>query len=562
MVNWKSRKLGDLLLLANGIVALILANIVASQFFFRIDMTQEQRYTIKEPTRNLLSELDDVVYVEVFLEGDLNASFRRLRNAIGETLEVFDGYAKRGIRYKFTDPTSAMSAKAQNEFVQELVAKGIQMLPVIENRDGQRTEKIVFPGAVISYRGLETGVMLFKHSQGKNYQEVVNQSIEGLEYELAGAIQRLSSDNSRRIAFLSGHGELDEQETASFRSALMERYDVATVSLSGPLKPADCQVLIVAKPTTQFSEKEKYVLDQYIMNGGRLLMCLDRMDATMDSASREDYFATPVETGLMDQLFRYGVRVNPDLVQDRVSSRYPVVTSVVDNQPQVMQTEWPFFPLINRYGQHSVTRNLDAVLTRFISSIDTVGADGIKKTPLMMTSPYARRISSPVRVSVNDLRKNVDPASFNEGPIALGFLLEGSFTSVFRNRFLPDGVDNAGYRDAGLPAKIIVVGDGDIMRNDINTRNGKPQQLGLDPFSGYVFANQELLLNMVAYLADENGLIMARNREIRLRPLDKARVREERTLWQFVNVGMPLALVIVFGVTRSYFRRRRYAQFA
>ena len=235
---------------------------------------------------------------------------------------------------------------------------------------------------------------------------------------------------------------------------------------------------------------------------------------------------------------------------------------MVDNQPQIMQTEWPFFPLINQYASHPTTRNLDAVVTRFISSIDTVRADGIRKTALMMTSPYARKTNSPVKVSVADLRQNVDPASFSEGPIAVGYLLEGSFTSLYRNRFAPAGVDTTGYKTSGVPSKIIVIGDGDLFRNDINPRNRKPQQLGLDPFSGYVFANQDLLLNMISYLADAHGLITARNREVRLRPLDKEKIRLERARWQVVNLGVPLFLLLTFGVVRTVWRRRRYSHFA
>jgi ABC-2 type transport system permease protein len=561
MVSWKSRKLGDLLILANGVTILLLANILSSAWFFRVDMTQERRYSIQKPTRELLSSLDDVVYVEVFLEGELNPSLRRLRNAIGETLEVFDSYAPEGIQVRFTDPATAKSKKAQSEFAEELAAKGIQMLPVVETRDGQRVEKVVFPGALITYQGMETAVMLFKHSQARNYQEVVNQSIEGLEYELASAIQRLGVQERKTIGFLSGHGELDEGETASLRSALGDRYDVRNVFLSEAVHPRDCDVLVIAKPRTRFSEQEKYQLDQYILSGGRVLAGLDQMDASMDSVSRDDYFAFPLETGLMDQFFRYGVRVNLDLVQDRVAARYPVVTGVIDNKPQIMQAEWPFFPLINQYGSHPITRNLDAVITRFISSIDTVRADGIVKTPLMMTSPYARTTGAPVNVSVNDLRRNVDPAAFNQGPITVGYLLEGSFTSLYRNRFAPAGIDTAGFRKSGVPSKIIVLGDGDIFRNDINPRNRKPQQLGLDPFSGYVFANEDLLLNMISYLADESGLITARNREVRLRPLDKEKIRLERTRWQLINLGAPLLFIAGFGFLRSYWRRRRYSTF-
>jgi gliding-associated putative ABC transporter substrate-binding component GldG len=263
----------------------------------------------------------------------------------------------------------------------------------------------------------------------------------------------------------------------------------------------------------------------------------------------------------MDQLFRYGARVNLDLVQDRVAARYPVVTGMVDNKPQIMQAEWPFFPLINQYGEHPTTRNLDAVLTRFISSIDTVRADGVRKTALMLTSPYARKSTAPVKVSINDLRRNVDPSSFAEGPIPVAYLLEGSFTSLYRNRFAPQGVDTVGFKKVGIPSKIIVIGDGDIFRNDINPRNHKPQQLGLDPFSGYVFANQDLLLNMVSFLADEDGLITARNREIRLRPLNKEKIRIERARWQLINLGIPLLFLLAFGIARRYWRSRKYAQF-
>jgi ABC-2 type transport system permease protein len=562
MVSWKSKKLRDLLILANGLCFMLLLNILSSAWFGRVDMTQERRYSVQPPTRALLSSLEDVVYVEVFLEGELNPSLRRLRNAIGETLEVFDGYSSRGVQFRFTDPSLAKSKKAQSEFAQELADRGIQMLPVVETRDGQRVEKIVFPGAIVAYQGMETAVMLFKHSQARNYQEVVNQSIEGLEYEIASAIQRLGAGERRRIGFLGGHGELDEQQTASLRDALLSRYDVVDVDLSGKLGPLDCEVLVIAKPLRPFSEQEKFRLDQYVLNGGRLIAGLDQLDASMDSASRENYFAFPLHTGLMDQFFRYGARVNPDLVQDRVSARYPVVTGMVDNQPQIMQMEWPFFPLINQYGAHPTTRNLDAVATRFISSIDTVRADGIRKTPLMMTSVYARKTNSPVKVSVDDLRRNVDPASFSDGPICVGYLLEGSFTSLYRNRFAPQGVDTTGYRTAGIPSKIIVIGDGDLFRNDINPRNRKPQQLGLDPFSGYIFANQDMLLNMISYLADENGLITARNREVRLRPLDKEKIRQERTGWQVVNLGVPLLFLLAFGVTRNVWRKRRYSRFA
>jgi ABC-2 type transport system permease protein len=319
-------------------------------------------------------------------------------------------------------------------------------------------------------------------------------------------------------------------------------------------------VVIIAKPIRKFSETDKFKLDQYVMRGGSLLMFIDQMHASMDSASMENNFAFPYETGLMDLLFRYGVRVNPDLIQDRFSASYPVVVTEVDDKPQIMQMEWPFFPLIYQHADHSISRNVDAAITKFISSIDSVRADGVKKTALFFSSQYSRKLTAPVKVSVNDLRKNVSPEAFNEGPIPVAWLLEGNFTSLYKNRFLPEGVTKEGYHENGA-AKMIVVGDGDFIRNDVNPRNGMAQQLGMDPISGRVFANEPIVMNMVAYLTDQNGLITARNKEVTLRPLDKERAKNEKTLWQMLNLGLPLLIIVLFGIALSWYRKRTYANF-
>ena len=560
MVNWQSKKLGDLLWLANGAVAVVLLNLAASLYFFRIDLTEEKRYTIKAPTRALLQNLQEPVDIEVFLEGDLNAGFTRLQKSVAETLEEFRIYSNNQVRYTFTNPTAARSEKAQAEFARDLAARGVQMLPVIETRDGERVEQIVFPGALVTYGGSETGVMLFKGNRAENAQEVLNQSIEGLEYELANAIHKLVNEERRQITFVQGHGELDSVYMASWRNALEELYDVANVNLASVNEvPGD--VAIIAKPTERFSEADKYKLDQFLMRGGRLLMLLDRLDASMDSASRSDYFAFAYETGLEDQLFRYGVRINPDLLQDAVAAKYPVVTGRIGNQPQIRQLDWPFFPLINGYADHPVTRNLDMSLTRFASSIDTVKAPGIRKTPLLFSSRYSRRLTAPVKVAVNDLR-DTNPAQFAEGPIAMGYLLEGTFTSLYRNRFLPDGIAGQNRIDSSVPTRLVVIADGDLVRNDVNPRNGQVQVLGLDPFSGYTFANQDLAMNLVAYLADENGLITTRNKEVKIRPLDRQRVKEEKVFWQTLNLALPLALLTAFGLAHAYYRKRKYARFS
>ncbi|MEQ1585957.1 MAG: gliding motility-associated ABC transporter substrate-binding protein GldG [Cyclobacteriaceae bacterium] len=554
----KSKKTGDLLLLANGLVLVILFNIIAAFYFFRIDLTEEKRYTIQPQTRTILENLEEVVFVEVFLEGkDLNPEFRRFQKSIRETLEEFRIYSGNKIQYTFTDPLQAANEKARNEFIAELNSKGVSPRNVIETRDGQRVEKFVFPGALISYEGFETGVMLLKGSRAQN----INPSMEGIEFELANAIHKLSNINRKRVGLLTGHGELDSLEFASFNNALLDQYDVFKVSLSRKGTLTGYDLLIIAKPTLRFSNQDKYKLDQYLMRGGKILFLLDRLDADMNRASEEDYFAFPYELNLDDQLFKYGVRINPDLIQDAVSGKYPVVVGGDRNRPQIMQLDWPFFPLINQYANNPITRNLDASLLKFVSSIDTVKATGVRKTPLLFSSQYSRKVSAPVKVGVNDLRKQMQEGNFDSGKIPISYLLEGEFTSLYKNRFAPEGVDTIGFKEQSVSTKIIIVADGDLARNDVNPRDGNPQQLGLDPFTQYTFANQDLLLNMVAYLVEENGLIKARNKEIKVRPLDKEKIRNERSFWQVINLVLPMLVLIAFGIVRAYWRKVKYTRF-
>jgi ABC-2 type transport system permease protein len=556
-----SKRIGDLLVLVNALIVAIIINQVASFYFFRLDLTEEKRYTMKEPTRQLLQQLPDEVFVEVFLAGDLNPGFTRFQKAIAETLEEFRIFSDNRVKFIFTDPAQAKSDQDRQEYMRFLAAKGVLPLPVFETRDGQRIEKIVFPGALISFRGQERGVMLFKTNLTGRPQEVLNQAIEGIEYELANAIQLLTSDEIRTIGWVTGHEELDTLQSASFRAALTEKYLLQNVSLANPTDLKSPSVLIFAKPKTSFTETEKYYLDQYLMEGGRALFMLDRLEASMDSISREDYFAFPYELNLDDQLFKYGVRINQDLVQDRMAAPYPVVTSVVGGKPQIVKMEWPFFPLINLFADHPATRNMDAVILRFASTMDTIKAIGVKKTPILFTSPYSRKNAAPVRVDVNDLRNQAKADAFNEGSLPMGFLLEGTFTSLYKNRFAPKGVNPDGFKASSVPTRLIILADGDIARNEVNWRQGRAQPVGYDPVTEYTFSNKDLLMNLVSYLVDPNGLINARNNEIKLRPLDTERIKGERTYWQVLNLVLPMVLLIVFGILLMFWRKRRFTQF-
>lgn len=562
MVKFNSKRTGDLLLLANGLVLLVLINVLASHYFFRIDLTEEKRFSIKDQTKQMLRELDDKVYVEVYLEGELNAGFRRLQKSVRETLEEFRIYSDDKVQFVFVDPSTARSQNARNEYMQELMQKGIVPTNVVDSKDGQVSQKIIFPGALISYGGFETGVNLLKSNNAAGTpEEKINGSLEGVEYELANAIYKMTNTDRKRIGLVTGHGELDSLEIASLNNALLEMYSVVKVDIGKKKSLEHYDALIIAKPTRAYGELDKYKLDQYIMNGGKALFLIDKLEATMDSASQEGYVAFPYTTNLDDQLFKYGIRLNLDLVQDGQSGKYPVITGEVDGKAQLQLMNWPFFPLINRYADHTITRNLDAVVTRFISTVDTVKATGVRKTPLLFTSQYSRRISAPVLVNINDVRKNLKKEDFTLSYLPVGYLLEGKFNSLYKNRFVPAGADQKSFMEQSVATKLVVIADGDLARNDVNPRTRQPQQLGFDPFSKYTFANQELLLNVVNYLVNGDGLITARNKEVKIRPLDKEKIRTERTTWQVINLAIPLVLLVLYGIARAFLRKRKYATF-
>lgn len=561
MVNWKSKKLGDFLWLANALLIVVLLNLLAGYRFFRIDLTEENRYSIKDQSKRILNSLEEEVYIEVFLEGDLNPGFKRLRKSIEETLNEFRIYSDNKVRYTFTDPGQAMGQKARSEFMADLASRGIQPTNVIDKKDGQRVEKIVFPGAIVSYAGFETGVMLLKGNKAFSSEQVLNQSIEGIEFELVNAIHKLTNSDRKQVAFTTGHGELDSLSIAGFKNDLVEFYDVSKVRLSNSKALDQYDVVVIAKPTAPFTALEKYRLDQYIMRGGKVLFMLDKLSANMDSASHESALAIPYEVNLDDQLFRYGVRINPDLIQDQNAALFPVVTGQLDGKPQMEMIDWPFFPLINHYPDHPITRNLDAVLTRFVSSIDTVKAEGVTKTGLLFTSPYSRKLGVPVNISVNELRKNVTAQDFTSAHVPVAYLLEGKFTSLYKNRFPPEGADNDPGKTESVPTQLIVISDGDIARNEINIRTRQPQPLGFDPYAQYTFANKDFLLNAIAFLTDENGLIQTRTKQVKIRPLNREKINEEQTKWQLINLVLPLLILLGYGLLRAYLRKRNFAQF-
>lgn len=559
MVTKNNKKTESILYLLIGLVGIVLLNLLAYRLIWRIDLTEEKRYTIQPATRQMLSDLPGKVYVEVYLEGDFNPEFKRLQKSIRETLEQFRIYGGSNIQFRFQSPDEAESAKARNQFYYKLANMGIQPTTVFDNKDGQKIEKLIFPGAMVSYQGQEVGVLLLKGNRAAGSSAVLNQSIEGIEYELANAIRKITQPEKRRIALIQEHGELDSLETAGMMNSLLENYQVLKVNLSQKAVLEGYDAVIIAKPRIAFNEREKYLLDQYLMKGGKLLFFIDQLSVNMDEAAADVTLALPVEHNLDDLLFKYGVRINQDLVQDIQCGNFPVVVGNMGDQPQITMLPWPYFPLTAQYGKHPIVRNLDATLVRFGASIDSVKALGVIKTPLMFSSPYTKLSTSPVSVSLNDLRGGLNPQLFTKGAIPMVYLLEGNFVSAFKNRVVPEGFDKSKHIEIAQNGKVLVCSDGDLIRNELDNKTGQPLPLGFDQFSRKTYANNDFLLNAINYMTDENGIIAARSKEVKIRPLDKIRVQAEKLKWQIINIAAPLVLLIVFGILRAWWRKRKYS---
>ncbi|MFT2008755.1 gliding motility-associated ABC transporter substrate-binding protein GldG [Pontibacter sp. 13R65] len=553
--NKRRRDIINFLLLVGGIVLL---NVLAASYFFRIDLTEDKRYTIAPVTKQMLSNLDDDVVVEVYLEGDFPAGFKRLQQSVRETLNEFKVYAGANIRTVYIDPTAIPNDTARAHYFTQLAEKGIMPTNLRASEEGKQVERLVFPGAVVKYKGKEATVNLLKGNLAASAEQRLNQSVEGVEYELATAIRKVAFPARRTIGYIMGQGQLEMQQVADLVGSLGEYYRVARGELSQIPDLQGLDLIIVAKPTKPFSELDKYKIDQFIMNGGKAVFFVDALNASLDSVGAGGMFAMPYNLNLDDLLFRYGVRLNPEMIMDLNSGFIPMVTGYLGDKPQTEMINWRFYPLLNNFSQHPITRNLDAVYTKFVGTIDTVRADGIRKTPLIFTSTYSRVLQPPVPLTFEEARMEVRPEQYTAGPQPVGYLLEGKFTSLFRNRRAPQGAATTAVKEKGLATTVAVFSDGDLVRNDVNPRTGQPYELGFDRYNNVKFANKDLALNTIHYMLDSEGLINVRAKEIKLRPLDKVKVKEERTRWQLLNLVVPIVLLAIFGMLRLYLRKRKY----
>ena len=547
-----------------GIALIIAINVFASSFIYRIDLTEDKRYTILDATKKTIENLEDEVVIKIYLEGDgLPAEFKRMRNSIAQTLDEFKVYAGANLKYRFIDPMKLEDAQKDSLF-KELSQKGIKATNIKVTEDGKKVEKLIFPGAIMSYKGTEKAILLLKGDQKAsvaNPAQILNQSIENLEYEFGAAIKQMTSKQSKKIGFLFGHGELQLLQVADTDRSLRESCQTFNVDLTKSKDLYGLDAIIVAKPTESFSDDDKYKIDQFIMRGGKALFFIDALDVREDSIRNKDgAVAFPYEHKLTDMFFRYGVRFNDDFIEDLSCGQLALIVGNMGDKPQMEQMMWKHYPLITNFFPHPIVRNLDALYTRYVSTLDTVKAEGIRKIPLAMTSNDTKIMKPIIKITYNDAREQPKLEDYKAGAKTVAYLLEGKFTSLFRNRITPTDARSKDFVEKGVDTKILICSDGDMIRNEANYKKGAYMPLGFDKNTGVTFANKKFILNAVDYLLDDKGIILARNKEIKMRPLDKNKLQNERTKWQFINMVVPVLVVVIFGLLFGYWRKRKYGK--
>ncbi|MBC8052843.1 MAG: gliding motility-associated ABC transporter substrate-binding protein GldG [Sphingobacteriaceae bacterium] len=543
------------------IAGILIVNIASSYFFERFDFTTEKRYTLSQNTKNILSQLKEPLQVTVYLEGDFPAGFKRLRNATRDILADYRAYSQKNIRFDFVNPSSGDKESQERTYL-GLVEKGLQPTNLTVDTEDGRTQKIIFPAALITYQGKQMAVNLFHSKIGASPEDVLNNSIQNLEYAFTSAIKKTISGGRPRIGFTEGNGELTDLQLSDAISSLQYGYEAGRVNLNEiTFEGLDkLKLIIIPKPDKEFTEAEKYKIDYFLMRGGSILWTIDNVHAELDSLRNAgSQLAFAKKLNLDDMLFKYGARINYDLIADMSCAQIPLNVGNVGGQAQIQLVPWLFYPIFVPVSKHPLVKNLDGIRSEFANTIDTIAVDGVKKQVILSTSPFNRLLRVPSMISLQMVEQEPNPEDFKSAPKPVAVLLEGSFPSVFVNRPVPEGIIGRQSLPAkSRPAKMIVVADGDILKNQVSSQDGSPFPLGFDRYTQQQFGNKNFLLNIADYLTDDSGIIELRNKEIKIRLLDKARIRDEKLTWQLINILAPLFLIIGFAVVYYYYRKRRF----
>ncbi len=553
----------SVLSLFGTLVALLALNFASSFVFSRFDLTHDNRYTLSEPSLNIISEIQEPIEVEVYLEGDFPLEFRRLQTETKQILEEFSAYND-NIVYKFVNPIASEENSVQ--VIEQMYKEGYKPISVTVNDKGKQSQEVVFPWAKVTFQGRTARIPLLKNAMGASTEDKVNTSVQHLEYTFVDAFNKVLHEKSKKIAIIKGIGEVNDIYMADFLMSLRDSYYIAPFTLDSvsidPKKALaqlkEYDLAIIAKPSKPFSEDKIQVLDQYVMNGGKSLWMLDQVQAEMDSLSMNgSMLAYPKDQSLGELLFKYGVRLNPNLVKDEMGTPIKLATGQQGSETVYEEFTWKFAPFAMSSSNHPIVKNIDGVKFDFANSIDTLKND-INKTVLLQSSPYSKTVGVPSEVSLNVIAEEVTPEMYkDQGNIPLAVLLEGNFTSVFNNRILP--FEDSSFKNKGVENKMVVIADGDIARNQLD-QNYEPMELGYDKWTNNLYGNKEFLMNSVNYLLDDTGLINIRTKDVKLPLLNKEEVYKNYDKIRTLIVGLPIVLLIIFGFVFTYLRKKKYTK--
>jgi len=559
----KKQQKQRILSLLGIVLLLIVLNGIGSFFFKRFDLTQDKRYTLSETTLNVVNQINEPLYIEVFLEGQFPLEFRRLQTETRQLLEEFRAYNS-NIQFVFTNPVPDGSESM--EVAQALFERGMKPIQVTLSDKGKKVQEMVFPWAIASYRDKDTQIPLLKNMMGANTEEKVISSVQHLEYAIADAIHRVSTEKQKKIAIIKGNGELEDYYIADFLKGIREQYLIGPFTLDSvaknPQKTLEelkkYDLAVIAKPTTSFSEDRIQVLDQFVMNGGKTIWLIDQVQADVDSLYQSGAMLSyPKDQSLGELFFKYGVRVNPVLVKDEQATPIKLAIGRQGSETQYEEFLWKFAPFAYPQSEHPIVKNIEGVRFDFANAIDTL-KNGIKKTVLLHSSPNSIAVGTPVEVNFNVINEEVTPADYEgKGLYNLAVLLEGNFKSVFQNRVLPFA--DSTFKQESQSNQMIVIADGDVIKNQLD-QNGQPLELGYDKWTNKLYGNKEFLLNSVNYLLDDSGLINIRTKNVSLPVLDKQKVYENYNSIQFITVGLPIVLLVIFGLGFSFYRKKKFAR--
>jgi len=565
--NMKNIKTRSWLQFGFTLIIVFLAVVAGSFLRIRLDLTEDRRYTLSDPTIKVLSGIRNDIFVQVYLDGEMPIPFKRLKRSVGEMLDEFRIASGRRVDYEFINPSEAPDAQQRDALYQSLVVKGLN--PVrIEDKDseGGSSQKIIFPGMIVNYNGIEMPVNFLRNNPSISPEENLLHSTEGLEYEMIQPIATLGSDTVYKVAFIEGHDELPEIEVADLTYNLAKFFTVDRGIIGGNPGILDkYSAVIIAGPEKEFTEVDKLVLDQYIMNGGKVVWLIEEVNVNSDSLTYGETAALYLPLNIEDQLFRYGARINPAVVQDLDCASIRLILSTGGTRQQPVSVPWLYFPKLTPYAGHPITRNINKVKGEFINYIDTVGLNPeIRKSVLLTTSAYSRTLSPPFMISLREAEMTPDERSFNKPNLPVAVLLEGRFPSAFRNRITENLVKDKSFavKTESAETKMIIIADGDIIRNEVRRAGSSetPLTLGQDKYTGEMFGNRDFLVNCLNYMVDYNGIMELRSRELKLRLLNRTVISKERFKWQVINIAGPVLIVIFAGILYNWLRKRKFAK--